>query len=145
MGLNFRNDGSRTIANSLLSGLLLLFILPVYGQDSQIPLFNEEEPLKVTIETNMKALLKLSKEDKYQKAIMRVDDEEVEIRVRPRGNYRFENCSFPPITLNFKKSEFSDTSYNQLKKLKLVNTCKLQDLHEQYILREYMIISLMRV
>ena len=124
---------------------ILLVILAVFlavsghGQDSQVPLFNSEEPLKVIIETDMKALLKLDKEDKYQKAIMRVDGNEINIRVRPRGNNRFETCSFPPITLNFKKSEFKDSTYNQLKKLKLVNACKLQTQYEQYLLREYMI------
>lgn len=57
--------------------------------------------------------------------------------MRPRGNFRLETCSFPPITLNFSKTEFMDTSFNQLKKLKLVNTCKLQSTYEQYILREF--------
>ena len=110
-----------------------------FAQEAAIPLFSSEELLKVSIETDMKALLKLSKEDKYQKAIMRVADQEIKIRLRPRGNNRFENCSFPPITLNFKKTEFKDTTYNQLKKLKLVNACGLQGQYEQYLLREYMI------
>lgn len=87
----------------------------------------------------MKALLKLTQEDKYQKATLTVGEEQVKIGVRPRGNNRFETCSFPPMTLNFKKTEFADSSYNQLKKLKLVNACKLQSQYEQYLLREYMI------
>jgi hypothetical protein len=117
-----------------------LFFLGIGSATGQeIPLFQSEEALKVTIETDMKALLKMGKEDKYQKAIMRVADEEINIRLRPRGNNRFENCSFPPITLNFKKTEFKDTTYNQLKKLKLVNACGLQGQYEQYLLQEYMI------
>lgn len=120
--------------------MLLLLVLGFRSATGQeIPLFNSDEALKVTIETDMKALLKLSKEDKYQKAIMRVNDEELKIGVRPRGNNRFETCSFPPITLNFKKSEFEDTTYNQLKKLKLVNACGLPGHYEQYLLREYLI------
>jgi hypothetical protein len=117
--------------------LICLLYVPAYSQD--IPLFQSDDILKISIETDMKALLKLDKEDKYQKAIMRVADEELKIRLRPRGNNRFETCSFPPITLNFKNTEFSDTTYNVLKKLKLVNTCKLQIQYEQYLLREYMI------
>ena len=120
--------------------LVLYFVaFPSNGQDASIPLFESEEVLKVRIETDMKALLKLTKEDKYQKATLTVNEEQVRIGVRPRGNNRFETCNFPPITLNFKKTEFKDSSYNQLKKLKLVNACKLQSQYEQYILREYLI------
>lgn len=119
--------------------LLYLAVNSSYGQQEQIPLFQSDEPLKVRIETDMKALLKLTTEGKYQKATLTVGDEQVEIGVRPRGNNRYQTCSFPPITLNFKKTEFKDSSYNQLKKLKLVNSCKLQGQYEQYLLREYLI------
>jgi len=118
--------------------LIYLLAYSAYGQ-SNPGLFLSDDPLKVIIETDMKALLRLTKEDKYQKALMKVNDEEFEIRVRPRGNNRFETCSFPPITLNFKKTEFKDTTFNQLRKLKLVNACKLQSQFEQYLLREYLI------
>ena len=127
-----------------LIAILIFLLHPVIGwgqdgvQDSP-KLFSSNEVLAITIKTDMKGLLKMSKEDKYQKANLYVDGQKLKIRIRPRGNNRFETCSFPPITLNFKKTEFPDSTYTQLTKLKLVNTCKLQLSYEQFILREYLV------
>jgi hypothetical protein len=124
---------------------IFLFILqPIAGWSQEgaqdrPTLFSSDSVLSITIKTDMKGLLKMDKEDKYQKAKLYLDGQELKIRIRPRGNNRFETCSFPPITLNFKKTEFPDSTYTQLTKLKLVNTCKLQLSYEQFILREYMV------
>ena len=130
--------------NRILEMLMIVLLLigfgyPVRAQSNQFDLFSSDEPLLVRIDTDMKNLLKMTKEDEYQKAQLTIGDETIKIRIRPRGNNRLENCSFPPITLNFKKAEFRDSSFNQLRKIKLVNACKLQLHYEQFLLREFLI------
>lgn len=102
-------------------------------------LFSSDETLDIVLKTDLKNLLKNKDDGKYQEGEISLEDKTYPIRLKARGNYRRENCSFPPIMLNFSKTEFEDKSYDQLKKLKLVNACKMQVQYEQYILSEYMI------
>ena len=102
-------------------------------------LFKSDETLEIVLKTNLKNLIKNKNDDEYQEGEITLVGKTYPVRLRARGNNRRETCSFPPITLNFKKTEFEDESFDQLKKLKLVNSCKMQKSYEQYILREYMI------
>lgn len=115
------------------------FLLAGINSPSEFSLFSTDETLEIMLKTDLKQLLKYKKEGEYQEGEITVLDKSYPIRLKARGNYRRENCSFPPITLNFSKTEFEDESFKQLEKLKLVNACKMQINYEQYILREYMI------
>lgn len=130
----------------LLSAILLFFsVQNIYANyslqiDTDGPgLFDSEKTLVIKLKTNLKQLLKTKNNVDYQEGEITVNDKTYPVRLRARGNYRRENCSFPPITLNFSKTKFENKSYEQLKKLKLVNACNMQKSYEQYILREYMI------
>ena len=101
--------------------------------------FDSDEILEITIETDLKNLINNKKEGQYQQAKLIVTNKSYDIRLKARGNFRLENCSFPPITLNFTETEFDDKSFDQLKNIKLVNACKMQKPYAQYILSEYMI------
>lgn len=109
------------------------------AQNSDQGFFSSDEIVEITLKTDLKNLIKKKRDDKYQPAEFIVNGKSYAIRLKARGAYRLENCSFPPITLNFSKTDFEDKSYDQLKKLKLVNACKMQSTYEQYILREYLI------
>ena len=124
---------------------LLLAPLFLQAEDStansseEFGLFKSDETLVILLKTDLKSLIKNKYDDEYQEGEITVVGKTYPVRLRARGNNRRENCSFPPVTLNFKKTEFEDKSFDQLKKLKLVNACKMQKTYEQYILREYMI------
>ncbi|NJN24823.1 MAG: hypothetical protein HC819_01940 [Cyclobacteriaceae bacterium] len=121
-------------------GLSLLCLLyGIAGKAQQQGLFDTDEVLDVTLTTDIKNLLKTKKEGEYQPAGFLMEGKTYEIKVKARGNYRRENCEFPPITLNFAKADFEHNSYMQLDKLKLVNTCNMQKSYEQYILSEYLV------
>jgi hypothetical protein len=62
---------------------------------------------------------------------------EVPLKVRTRGIWRLHNCDFPPIRLDFKKSEAKQTEFTKLDKPKLVTYCKDYDEYEQYVLQEF--------
>ncbi len=130
----------------LLSAILLFFscqntyaYYSFQNDSNEAGLFDSEETLIIELKTNLKQLLKTKNNVDYQEGEITVKDKTYPVRLRARGNYRRENCSFPPITLNFSKTNFENKSYDQLKKLKLVNACNMQKSYEQYILREYMI------
>ncbi|NOZ47919.1 MAG: hypothetical protein GXO79_14245, partial [Chlorobi bacterium] len=62
------------------------------------------------------------------------------ISIRNRGNFRLdkEHCDFPPLKLNFKKSNISETLFTEQKTLKLVTHCK----ENKYVLREYILYNI---
>ena len=59
------------------------------------------------------------------------------VKVSARGNFRRdpENCNFPPLRLNFKKSEVKNSIFDNQDKLKLVTPCQF----EEDVLEEYAI------
>jgi len=59
------------------------------------------------------------------------------VKVKVRGDFRRnpENCKFPPLIVNFRKSEVKNTLFNNQDKLKLVTPC--QD--DEDVVEEYMI------
>lgn len=105
-------------------------------------LFNSNEILKVTFESDFKSLVKNKFKDEYQDAVFRIminDTVQVsrKIQIRPRGHNRKSTCHIPPIRLNFPKKDAYINQLKQFDKLKMVLDCKQNDLFEQYLLTEY--------
>ena len=101
----------------------------------QLTLFPEEdpflvsEPLHVSLEFDMKKLIREKFKNQYQDAIFRYQDENGdtlihELQIKARGEFRKTHCRFPPIKLNFRKSGAGDDYFNDVNKLKLVTHCQ---------------------
>jgi hypothetical protein len=88
--------------------------MPTVEAGSTDPLFRSQAPLKVEITAPLSTL------------------------VRARGNFWHRNCDFPPITLNFRRSQVEGTLFEQQNKLKMVNHYKITRQYEQAVLREYL-------
>lgn len=59
------------------------------------------------------------------------------VKIMTRGHFRRnpDNCSFPPLYINFKKSEVKNTIFENQDKLKLVTPCQGEDdLVEEYLI-----------
>jgi hypothetical protein len=59
------------------------------------------------------------------------------VKVRARGDFRRnpEICTFPPLLVNFRKSEVRNTIFDNQDKLKLVTACqKEEDVVEEYVI-----------
>lgn len=125
----------------LVLSLFVVFVAArLQSQDAGgLEFFNSDEILEITLETDFKNLIKEKREGKFQPADLIIKDKSYAIRVKTRGHYRLENCGFPPISLNFSKTEFAGNSNEKLTKLKLVNACRMQNTYVQYVLREYLI------
>lgn len=66
---------------------------------------------------------------------------EFDVAVRTRGRLRRgkETCTFPPLRLNFKKSQTKDTLFDKQDKVKLVTHCRNKARrYEQAVIAEYL-------
>jgi hypothetical protein len=68
-----------------------------------------------------------------------------DIRMRPRGNSRRERavCTFPPLRLNFPKSEVKGSLFDSQNNLKLVTHCRSTESFQNYVVREYLVYRLL--
>ena len=72
---------------------------------------------------------------------------ELDIKLRTRGNFRRDkdNCRFPPLRLNFVKSQTKGTLFHKQNKVKLVTHCQNSSKYGEVLLREYMAYRLLNV
>lgn len=156
----------------IISGIVFFFLLPaihVFSQgvddDKDIlidsaqvlsvdfnknwELFNDDEPLKLSLAFDMKKFKKEKyKAEKipavlsihFQDSIIRKD-----IHIKARGEFRKGYCQFPPIKLNLKKTEFTSEYMDEQTTLKFVTHCKNSKLFETYILQEYLIYKMYNI
>jgi len=109
------------------------------------PLFQSDEVLKAVLT----APIAQTYEQRHQDVRLYfpgqwtyIDDEgETErlvVSIRTRGNFRRQYCEFPPLQLNFKKSQVKGTLFAGQDKLKVVAPCKRVARFEQYVILEYL-------
>ncbi len=107
-----------------------------------LDLFNSNEVLDLTFESDFKNLVKRKYKDEYQPAIIRfmINDTIMlsrKLKIKPRGNMRKGTCHIPPIKLNFPKKDVFIKQLNEFDKMKMVLNCKKGDAYTQYLLSEY--------
>jgi hypothetical protein len=114
----------------------------VFAQEVD-PLFQSDEILQVTIEGPLATLIKEKSKEEYLNGFFRYTDAdgtpvEFDLKFRARGNFRHENCDYPPVRLNFKKSQTKNTLFDKQDKLKLVVHCNQRAEYFQIVLEEYL-------
>lgn len=137
-----------------LTGLFLLFIVPLSAQYEDVPsfedtlnvyadLFWEKEPLNLTMKFNIKEFQKSRRKEKYHPAELTchvTDSFHVahDVRVRARGKYRRDNCTMPPFWLNIRYAGIEAEELQNVVKMKVVTRCKSASHYEYLVLREYL-------
>ena len=127
----------------------LLFVVPVamaLEPGEPDPLFQDDEILEISISAPMKTLLGERPNDRYLRGTLSYEEVdgsivEFDVGIRTRGNFRRQSsvCPFPPLRVNFKKSETKDTLFDKQDKLKLVAHCRdNSERYEQNIIKEYL-------
>lgn len=121
-----------------------LQVAPVAAQtvDDADPLFRSDDILQARLTGPLSALIRKKSKEDYLPGKFRVVDADGEtlqfdLRFRARGNFRHENCDYPPVRLNFKKSQTKDTLFDKQDKLKLVVHCNRRAEYQQIVLQEY--------
>lgn len=106
------------------------------------PLFSGHEPISMTLEAPVRRLVN-RRDRRETDALVRYTTADgtlvaLEAEIRTRGNSRLELCSFPPLSLKFKRKRVRDTLFAEQKRLKLVTLCRPNTAFEQYLELEYL-------
>ena len=121
------------------------------AQTDRVPpapgLFGPDEPLALTLTTNLKAVMKdRGSQSPYHAAVLSYAGADgvpvsLDIRVKTRGLFRLKptTCQFAPLMLHFAKKRAAQTIFAGQEKLKLVTHCQNRDDYEQYVVEEYLI------
>jgi hypothetical protein len=126
--------------------VLALNVLPALIFAQSDPLFDKEDLLELTISGDVGGLIKDRGDDpQYHPLILSYkngDAGEVSIplKIKVRGHFRKakENCTWPPLLLNFSKDSVQNTLFAGQDKLKLVTPCR----GDKYVVREYLVYKL---
>ena len=128
----------------------IVLFLPMFAASAQDnnepdPLFASDEIIDVEIEAPFGILTKErpNEEEVAGKFRYTADDGslvEFEVAVRTRGRLRRTKkvCQFPPLRLNFKKSEVKGSLFDKQDRLKVVTHCRKQPRYEQAVISEYL-------
>ena len=143
--------------------ILSVFIaVPAFGQNDTIVnpyaasdtllqdfgLFGKDDVLELSLRFDITHYTRNKSKDEYLDALLtyhinKNDSINKEIKLKSRGEFRNKYCQFPPISLNFKKTEFSKPDLNKIETIKLVTHCEYGN--EDYLFREYLIYKLYNV
>ncbi len=128
----------------------IVLSLPVFaaaspGNNEPDPLFASNEIIEIEIEAPFRLLTsdRPDEEEVAGKLRYKADDGslvEFDVAVRTRGRLRRSNkiCRFPPLRLNFKKSQVKGSLFHKQDRLKVVTHCRKQHHYEQAIISEYL-------
>jgi hypothetical protein len=140
--------------------LAFLIVFPAKSQNDSIDsysvndtladfgLFTKDDILELSLRFDITNYKKKKPKDEYLDAILtyhisKTDSINKNIRIKSRGEFRNGYCSFPPIYINFKKTEFKKEDLSKLEKVKLVTHC--QSGNEDIVFKEYLIYKLYNV
>ncbi len=128
----------------------IVLFLPIFAASAQDnneldPLFASDEIIDVEIEAPFGLLIgeRPDEEELTGKFRYTADDGslvEFDVDVRTRGRLRRTKkvCQFPPLRLNFKKSDVKDSLFDKQDRLKVVTHCRKQTRYEQAVISEYL-------
>jgi hypothetical protein len=111
-------------------------------------LFTGDDILNLSLRFDMNTYRRKKPKDEYMDAIMtyhisKDDSVNKNIRLKTRGEFRNGYCAYPPIVLNFKKTEFEKEDLDKIGKIKVVTHCMTGN--EDYLFREYLVYKLYNV
>jgi len=106
-------------------------------------LFSQEDLLPIKLNYSNKEVKKKTNDSTFIQTTLRYQDQDqqwkdLEVKIRRRGDFRLNNCYFPPIKMKIKKSVSKGSLFEKNKKLKLAVQCSDKKGTEDYIVKEYM-------
>lgn len=104
-------------------------------------LFSTEDVLEVQMAYSNRDLKKLTNDSTYINLDLAYKDDSdslivLPVRVRARGNFRRNNCYFPPVKLRIKKDQAKGTVFKGNKELKLVLPCLKERDNNDNVIKE---------
>jgi hypothetical protein len=123
--------------------IVVLFLGLGFSAHSQSGLFDSKEPLVIELEFSIKQLRAETNDSTFIDSQMIFESESgqkdtVDVEIRTRGNFRLENCFYPPMRVKMKKKQAENTLFQGNRNLKLVLPCSKSKTAGNYIGREYL-------
>ncbi len=128
----------------LLFSLIIIFCLSVIVRAQDVtPLFADQEPLPLKMSFSVKELRKKTNDSTYMDTSMEYmtpegNWETLEVQIRTRGNFRLDNCYYPPIRLKIKKKVKEGTLFEGQKPIKVVFPCSKNKNALDFVGKEYL-------
>ncbi|MDF2158492.1 hypothetical protein [Algoriphagus sp. CAU 1675] len=124
------------------AGILFLLAGNLFSQ-SLNPLFDSQEPLEIRMKFSIKELRSETNDSTYLDSFLLYKSEEgswdtVDIDLRTRGNFRKDNCYYPPLRVKIKKKHAKETVFEGNKSLKLVLPCNRVKNADSFIAKEFL-------
>lgn len=128
---------------------ILLILLPssvVFGQG----LFDDPTPLETSIRVSIQEVKKNTTDSSYTLESLHFKNnagkmDSILIGIRGRGNFRYQECYYPPLKINIKKKEAKETLFEKNRKLKLVMPCKNQSGNNELVIKEFLCYKLYEI
>ena len=116
--------------------------------DEDIKLFESDELLEISLMFDITHYRRNRDDTEYLPATLvyhtsPTDSIVRNLRVKCRGITRLSICSFPPLMLNFHKTDSVEGEFSRVDKIKMVTHCSAGG--EDYLLKEYLIYKLYNV
>jgi hypothetical protein len=120
---------------------LITGILSAQNAQKSDELYKDQTPLEIKLGYSNKDLNRNTDDSTFITTPMAYLHEgkwsEIEVNLRARGNFRRNECYFPPVKMKIKKKQYSGTIFDGNKTMKLVLPCKIEKENNDNVLQEY--------
>ena len=111
--------------------------------DTSADIFDDREPMHVTLTFNIKKYQREKHKGEYMPVQFRYQFNdstylEKEMRLKARGNFRRDYCSLAPFWLNIRKADVANENLQDTRRMKVVTRCKGSKAYDNYVLKEYL-------
>mgnify|MGYP001356562008 CR=1 FL=1 len=127
----------------VISMIILLISFVGFSQKAMKSdaLFSDQTPLEIKLGYSNKDMNRKTNDSTFIDTTLEfLQDEKwssLQVNLRARGNFRRNECYFPPIKMKIKKDQYQGTIFDGNKTMKLVLPCKLESENNDNILQEY--------
>jgi len=127
----------------VISLIILLISFAGFSQKAMKSdaLFSDQTPLEIKLGYSNKDMNRKTNDSTFIDTTLEFLQNEkwssLEVNLRARGNFRRNECYFPPIKMKIKKDQYQGTIFDGNKTMKLVLPCKLESENNDNILQEY--------
>ena len=110
---------------------------------TDIDMFEDSWPMEITLTLNLKQYQREKFEGEYMPVhfLYEYNDTvkiEKSVRIKARGQFRREYCTFAPFWLNIRKADVANEHLQEVKRMKVVTHCNGGKAYAEYVLKEYL-------
>jgi len=105
---------------------------------------DDHSTIQGKLSSDFKFLKKNKMNTSYQPAVFTIYKENgdsilLNAKIKTRGEFRKQECSFPPIKIKFNKEQFTNSTIKEYNKLKWITHCKQGKSQSDKVIEEYLI------